>query len=55
MLRGDFFNTEVYSMHSEQKVMVVKKFARTLKNKIYKNMITIPKNLYPNELTEIAR
>ena len=42
-------------MHNEQKSVVAKTFARTLKNKIYKNMTTISKYLYPNELPELAR
>ena len=42
-------------MHNEQKTVVAKKFARTLKNKISKNMTTISKNLSPNELPELAR
>ena len=36
----------MYSMHNEGKSIVAEKFIRTLKNKIYKYMTLISKNVY---------
>ena len=34
------------STHNERKSVVVERFIRTLKNKIYKHMTAVSKNLY---------
>ena len=36
----------MYSTHNERKSVFAERFIRTLKNKIYKHMIAIPKNVY---------
>ena len=36
----------MYSTHNEQKFVIIERFIRTLKNKIYKNVIAVPKNIY---------
>ena len=40
----------VYSIHNERKSVVVERFIRTLKNKIYKYMTSVSKNVYINKL-----
>ena len=45
---------EMYSTHNEGKSVVAKRFIRTLKNKIYKHMTTIGKNVYFNVLDDIV-
>ena len=40
----------MYSMHNEGKSVFAERFIRTLKNKIYKYMTSIPKNAYINKL-----
>ena len=45
----DFFkinSIEMYSTYNEGKSVAAERFIRTLKNKIYKHMISIPKNVY---------
>ena len=37
---------EMYSTFNEGKSVVAERFIRTLKNKIYKHMTTISKNIY---------
>ena len=37
---------EMYSTHNEGKSIVAERFIRRLKNKIYKNMTSVPKNVY---------
>ena len=39
-------NIEMYSTYSEGKSVVAERFIRTLKNKIFKDMIAISKNVY---------
>ena len=36
----------MYSTHNEGKSIVAERFIRTLKNTIYKNMTSVPKNVY---------
>ena len=43
-------NIEMYSTHNEAKSVVIERFIRTLKNKIYKYMISISKNVYIDKL-----
>ena len=37
---------EMYSTHNEGKLVVAERFIRTLKNKVYKYMTSISKNVY---------
>ena len=46
-------DVEVYSTHSEGKSVVAERFIRTLKNKIYKHMTAVLKNVYINKLNDI--
>ena len=43
-------NIELYSTHNEGKPVVAKRFIRTLKNKIYKHMTSLSKNVYIDKL-----
>ena len=45
-------NTEVYPTHNERKSVVSERFIRTLKNKIYKYMISISKIVYIDKLIQ---
>ena len=45
---------EMYSTHNEGKSIVAKRFIRTLKNKIYKYMTLISKNVYNDKLDDIV-
>ena len=45
---------EMYSTHNEGKSVVAERFIRTLKNKIYKCMTSISKNVYINKLDDIV-
>ena len=44
----------MYSTYNEGKSVVAERFTRTLKNKIYKHMTAISKNVYFNVLDDIA-
>ena len=44
---------EMYSSHNERKSAVAGRFIRTLKNKSYKYMTSISKNLYINKLDDM--
>ena len=46
-------NTEMYSTHTERKSVVAERFIRTRKNKIYKYMNAISKNVYTDKLDDI--
>ena len=48
-------NMEMYSTHNEGKSVVVKRFNRTLKNKIYKHLTAISKNVYFDVLNDICQ
>ena len=45
---------EMYSVHNEGKSVVAERFVRTLKNKIYKYMTLISKNVYIDKLDDIV-
>ena len=45
---------EMYSIHNEGKSVVAERFIRTLKNKIYKYMTLISKNVYIDKLDDIV-
>ena len=58
---GEFYNRsmkswlekndiEMYSTHNEEKSVVAERFIRTIKNKIYKHMTLISKNVYIEKL-----
>ena len=62
---GEFYNNSfkkclqendvaMYSTHNEGKSVVVERFIRTLKNKIYKYMTSISKNVYIDKLDDIV-
>ena len=44
----------MYSTHNEEKSVVAERFIRTLKNKIYKYMTLISKNVYIDKLDDIV-
>ena len=45
-------DTEMHSIHSKGKSVIVEEFIRTLKNKNYKHMTAISKNLYIDKLDD---
>ena len=44
----------MYSTHNERKFVVAEKSVRTLKNKIYKYITSISKNVYIHKLDDIV-
>ena len=44
----------MYSIHNEGKSLVVERFIRTLKAKIYKYMTSVSKNVYIDKLDDIV-
>ena len=44
----------MYSAHNEGKYVIAERFIRTLKNKIYKYMTSISKNVYIDKLADIV-
>ena len=47
-------NIEIYSIYNERKSVVAERFIRTLKNKIFKHMTAISKNVYFDVLDDIV-
>ena len=47
-------NIEMYSTYNEGKSVVAERFIRTLKNKVFKHMTTISKNVYIDVLNDIV-
>ena len=45
---------EMYSTHNEGKSVIAERFIRTLKNKIYKYVTSISKNVYIDKLYDIV-
>ena len=45
---------EPYSTHNAEKSVITEKFIRTLKNKIYKYITLISKNVYIDQLDDIV-
>ena len=45
----------MYSTNNEGKSVVAERFIRTLKNKIYKNMTSISKNVYFDAVDDIKK
>ena len=44
----------MYSIHNEEESVVAERFIRTLKNKIYKYMTSVSKNVYIDKLDDIV-
>ena len=44
----------MHSTHNEGKSVVAERFIRTLKNKIYKHMTAVSKNVYIDKLDDIV-
>ena len=44
----------MYSVHTEGQSVVAERFMRTLKNKIYKSITSISKNVYIDKLDDIV-
>ena len=44
---------EMYSTHNERKSVIAERFIRTLKNRIYKYMTSVSKNVYIDKLDDI--
>ena len=47
-------NIEIYSTHNEGRSVIAKRFIRTLKNKSYRHMTSISKNVYTDKLDGIG-
>ena len=47
-------NIAMYSTHNEGKSVVAERFIRTIKNKIYKYMTSISKNVHIDKLDDIV-
>ena len=47
-------DTEMYSTHNDGKSVIAERFIGTLKNKIYKYMTSISKNVYIDQLDNIV-
>ena len=47
-------NIEIYSIYNEAKFVFAEKFVSTLKNKIYKYITSVSKNMYIDELVDIV-
>ena len=47
-------NVEIYSTHNKGKSVAAERFIRTIKNKIYKHMTSISKNVYIGKLDDIV-
>ena len=45
---------EMYSTHNKGKSVVAERFIRTLKNKIYKYMTSVSKNVYIDKFDDIV-
>ena len=45
---------EIYSTHNEDQSVIAERYIRTLKNKIYKNMISISKKFYVGKVDDIV-
>ena len=44
----------MYSTHNEGKSVIVERFIRTVKNKIYKYMMSMSRNVYTDKLDHIV-
>ena len=48
-------NIEMYSTNNDRKSVIAERFIRTLKNKIYKYMTSVSKNVYIDKLDDIVK
>ena len=48
-------NIEMYSTYNEGKSVVAERFIKTLKNKIYKHITAVSKNVYFDVLNDIVK
>ena len=48
------YNVEIHSTHNEGESVISERLSRTLKNKIYKYMTSISKNVYVDKLDDIV-
>ena len=66
MIQSEFYNNSfkkwlqdddivMYSINNEGKSVIAERFIRTLKNKIYKYMTSISKNVYIDKLDDIVK
>ena len=44
----------MYSTHNEEQSIIAERFIKTLKNKVYKYMIWISRNIYIDKLDDIV-
>ena len=49
------YDIDRYSSNNEGKSVLAKRFIRTLKNRIYKYMVSISKNVYIDKLDDIVK
>ena len=47
-------DVEMYSTHNEGNYVIAERFIRTLKNKIYKRMTSISKNVYIDKVDNLV-
>ena len=47
-------DVEIYSTRNKAKSVIVERFIRTFKNKIYKYMISVSKNVYIDKLDNVV-
>ena len=45
---------EMYSLHNKRRSVIAERFIRILKNKIYKHMISVSRNVYITKLDDIV-
>ena len=48
-------NIEMYSIHNEGKSVTTERFIRNLKNKLFKYMTSVSRNVYIDKLNDIVR
>ena len=48
-------DTEMYSTHNEGKSLLVERFIRTFKSRVYKYMTSVSKNVYIDNLDDIEQ
>ena len=48
-------NIEMYSIHNEGKSVTTERFIRNLKNKLFKYMTSVSRNVYIYKLNDIVR
>ena len=44
----------MYSLHNKRRSVIAERFIRILKNKIYKHMISVSRNVYITKLDDIV-